>query len=152
MPEILVNGVEDNSCNNKKCNLKEDISNITLRFKQPIQSLREIFRGLKNIVEADLSNFDSSKLNDMIRIFYDCSNLKKIKFGNIDTSKVTNMRSLFKGCSSLTSLDLSKFDTSNNTSLYQMFCNCSNLKYIDLSNFNTLKVQTIEKCSIIANL
>ena len=143
--EILVNGVKDNSCTNNICNLNKNKNNITLRFNEPIQSLREIFRGLTNILEADLSKFDSSELTDMMRIFYDCSNLQKINFGNIDTSNVVYMRSLFKGCSSLTSLDLSKFDTSKIDSFYQMFCDCSNLKYLDLSNFDTSKVETIYK-------
>ena len=137
--KVLVNGKEDSSCSTT-CKLKDPKSNITLIFNDPFDSLYEMFRGLTNIIEVDLSKFDTSKLTNMIRIFYDCQKLKKIYFGNFKTKSVTNMRSLFKGCSSLISLDLSKFDTSNNTSLHQWFYGCKSLKYIDLSNFNTSKV------------
>ena len=142
--EILVNGVKDDTCSTT-CTFKDSISNLTLIFNSPFESLYEIFRGLNHIIEADLSNFDTSKLKDMTRIFYDCANIKKIYFGDFNTKSVTSMRSLFKGCSSLTSVDVSKFNTSINTSLYQWFMGCTSLKYIDLSNFDTSKVQTMEK-------
>ena len=109
--EVLVNGVKDDSCK-KTCNLVGNKNNITLRFENQIESCYEMFSGLNNIIEIDLTNFDASKTTNMENMFRHCSNLEKIEFGNINTSSVENMRSLFSGCSKLTSLDLSNFDFS----------------------------------------
>ncbi len=48
--EVLVNGVEDNSCS-KICNLQGDKNNITLRFNGEITSCRSMFSGAKNIID-----------------------------------------------------------------------------------------------------
>ena len=85
--KVLVNGKEDSSCSTT-CKLKDPKSNITLIFNDPFDSLYEMFRGLTNIIEVDLSKFDTSKLTNMIRIFYDCQKLKKIYFGNFTTKSV----------------------------------------------------------------
>ena len=48
-------------------------------------------------------------------LFSQCSSLNSIGISNFDTSKVNNMESMFFGCKSLNSLDLSNFNTSNVT-------------------------------------
>lgn len=87
--------------------------------------------------ELDLSDFNTSNVENMSYMFYGCSALTSITFGDdFDTSSVTNMASMFFGCSSLTSLDLSSFDTSNVTDMNNMFYNCSSLTQLDLSSFD----------------
>ena len=46
----------------KTCNLVGDKNNITLIFDTQIESCYEMFDGLTNIIEIDLSNFDASKV------------------------------------------------------------------------------------------
>ena len=100
-----------------------------------------MFKGLINIQEIDLSEFDSSQVISMAHMFEGCSNLKKINFGNMDTSNVKNMEYLFYGCSELENLDLSNFDTSLVINMRYMFALLFDLKYLALSeNFKTSNV------------
>ena len=95
---------------------------------------------IKNILELDLSNFDTSQVTNMGYMFYGMSSLTSLNLSNFDTSKVTNMSDMFYGMSSLTSLNLSNFDTSKVTNMYAMFCAMRSLTILDLSNFDTSKV------------
>ena len=88
----------------------------------------------------DLSNFNTSNVTNMNRMFLSCSKLTSLDLSKFDTSNVENMGSMFSGCSNLTSLDLSKFDTSNVTTMESMFSGCSKLTSLDLSKFNTSNV------------
>ena len=97
----------------------------------------------KDLLEIDVSNFDTSKVTDMSRMFYDLRNITSLDLSNFDTSKVTTMNRMFSGMSNLTSLDLSNFDTSKVTTMNRMFSGISNLTSLDLSNFDTSKVTTM---------
>ena len=97
-------------------------------------------RKIKNILELDLSNFDTSKVTDMDSMFFDLRNITSLNLSNFDTSKVTDMHYMFFDMSNLTTLDLSNFDTSKVTLMYQMFDRASSLTSLNLSNFNTSKV------------
>ena len=63
-------------------------------------------------------NADSSR---MFFLKWDNKDLLEIDVSNFDTSKVTTMNRMFSGMSNLTSLDLSNFDTSKVTTMYSMF-------------------------------
>ena len=54
--KVLVNGIEK-KCS-KTCYLIEDKNNVTLIFKNSLQTTGYMFTGLKNILEIDLSNFN----------------------------------------------------------------------------------------------
>ena len=95
---------------------------------------------IKNILEIDLSNFDTSQVTNMREMFYDMHNLTALDLSNFDTSKVTDMSSMFYRVSNLTTLDLSNFDTSQVTDMNRMFYVMHNLTALDLSNFDTSKV------------
>ena len=74
-------------------------------------------------------------LNNCAYMFSKCSNIIDINLTNFDTSQVTTMEYMFYSCSSLTSLDLSNFKTSSSTSVEHIFEGCKNLEFINLSNF-----------------
>ena len=95
---------------------------------------------IKNILDLDLSNFDTSNVTDMNDMFRGMSNLTTLNLSNFDTSKVTNMESMFSHMSSLTSLDLSNFDTSKVTNMGRMFTAMHSPTSLNLSNFDTSKV------------
>ena len=97
-------------------------------------------RKIENILEIDLSSFDTSKVTNMRGMFYHLSNLTTLDLSNFDTSRVTNMSFMFSGMSNLTTLDLSNFDTSKVTNMYAMFNATRNLTTLNLSNFNTSNV------------
>ena len=58
-------------------------------------------RKIKNILEIDVSNFDTSKVTDMSRMFYDIRNITSLNLSNFDTSKVTDMNCMFFDMSNL---------------------------------------------------
>ena len=95
---------------------------------------------IKNIVELDLSNFDTSQVTDMQFMFSGMSSLTTLDLSNFDTSRVTDMKYMFRDMSSLTTLNLSNFDTSRVTNMEVMFYGMSSLTTLDLSNFDTSQV------------
>ena len=95
---------------------------------------------IKNILDIDLSNFDTSKVTNMSFMFFNMPNLTTLNLSNFDTSKVTNMSYMFQDVSKLTTLNLSNFDTSKVTNMNSMFAGMSNLATLNLSNFDTSKV------------
>ena len=95
---------------------------------------------IENILELDLSNFDTSKVTDMNEMFVYMSNLTTLNLSNFDTSKVTNMAYMSAGMFNLTTLNLSSFDTSRVTNMGGMFSGVSSLTTLNLSNFDTSKV------------
>ena len=95
---------------------------------------------IKNILDLDLFNFDTSKVTNMECMFYYRSSLTTLNLSNFDTSQVTNMIGMFTGMSNLTTLNLSNFNTSKVKSMRGMFSGMSNLTTLNLSNFDTSKV------------
>ena len=139
--EIIVN---DKNISNLayKINLIDEINNITLRWNYSFTFCGQMFM-YTNITKIDLSNFDSSKCENMISMFAHCTLLTSINLNNFNTSLVKNMRALFFNCPLLMSLDVSNFDTSRVTDMYGMFYNCKLSQILDLGNFNTSLVENM---------
>ena len=141
-------------------------------FNTPITSLYRFFENNSALFSVDLSNFDTSNINDFGWAFNRCKKLKEIKgLNHLNTSKVISMIAMFQECHNLEYLDLSYFDTSNVIDMSCMFNQCKSLKkikginkfntsnvlnmemmfqcskeieYLDLSNFDTSKVYSME--------
>ena len=128
----------------EKVYLNTDSRRMFFSLYDYIQPLHDYIQTLRNVLDIDLSNFDTSQVTDMDEMFYQMYNLTSLNLSNFDTSKVTNMSSMFCGMSRLTSLDLSSFDTSKVTNMDHMFSNTYNLTTLDLSNFNTSKVTDMQ--------
>ena len=167
--EVYINGQSITFENNKINILDNNI--ITIKFANDIQTCDNMFYDMANLIEVDLSNFNSNNIISTKEMFYNCFNLKKInlsdKFNassvismyrmfyncislesldlsNFNTLSVKNMDYMFYNCKLLTSLNLSNFDTSSVTSMKFMFCNCSSLTSLDLSKFITFSVQYMQ--------
>ena len=136
--EVYINGTLV-SCT-KKCFLGFGINNITIKFNSSLDSCEMMFQNMDNVLEIDLSKFDTSYVTKMSRMFEKCYSLQKINFGNINTSIVQSIDYCFFGCKILSSIDLSKFDTSSVTNMEKLFCLCNSIKSLDISKFNTSKV------------
>ena len=102
-----------------------------------VTNMGRMFSGMSNLIALDLSNFDTSQVTDMRYMFSGMSNLIALDLSNFDTSMVTNMNAMFAGISKLTTLNLSSFDTSKVMDMGRMFSGMSNLTALDLSNFDT---------------
>ena len=102
-----------------------------------VTNMGRMFSGMSNLIALDLSNFDTSQVTDMRYMFSGMSNFIALDLSNFDTSMVTNMNAMFAGISKLTTLNLSSFDTSKVMDMGRMFSGMSNLTALDLSNFDT---------------
>jgi len=120
----------------EKVYLNTDSSNMFLsRFGE---------QEIKNILEVDLSNFDTSKVTNMASMFNAMPKLTSLNLSNFDTSKVTNMSYMFSAIRNLITLNLSNFDTSKVTNMQYMFAGMHNVTTLNLSNFNTSKVTNMQ--------
>ena len=139
--QTLVNGILQNNSDGYVYNLVYQTNIITMRWNYQITNCFAMFDGLNNIISIDLSNFDTSQVENFDCMFVNCISLKYINLNNMNTSLAKNMVEMFAFCSSLETLNLSSFDTSKVTSMERMFFNCKSLKSLDLSNFNTLELK-----------
>ena len=117
--------------------LEIDLSNFNT---SKVTNMRYMFSGMSNLTTLNLSNFNTSRVTDMDTMFSNTSNLTSLNLSSFDTSRVTNMQRMFYDMSNLTSLNLSNFDTSKVVYMYGMFYGMSNLTSLNLSNFDTSNV------------
>ena len=119
----------------EKVYLNEDSSEMFYRSKYE--------QKLKNILDIDLSGFDTSRVTDMHDMFCYMINLTSLNLSNFDTSQVINMAYMFNGMHNLTNLELSNFDTSKVAYMAYMFNGVSKLTSLNLSSFNTSQVKNM---------
>ena len=103
---------------------------------KPVVSMSYMFLN-SQAKTLDLSNFDTSKVNNMLGMFWS-SQATTLDISNFDTSNVTSMGSMFH-ISQATILDVSGFNTSKVTNMYNMFAS-SKAVTLDLSSFDTSNV------------
>lgn len=140
------------------------IYNITLNFKEPITDCSYMFYNCEDILEIDLSNFNSNKVNNMASMFNSCKKLNKLTLGKFNTINVKSLEETFANCESLKIIDISSFDTKNVKFINLMFDNCKSLKQIifpkdfNLENvinmgglfYNCIELEEIDLSGIIA--
>ena len=97
---------------------------IELIWKNKLTNCNSMFRGMRDITEIDLSQFDSSDVDNIKYMFYNCISLQSINLDNFNTSNAENMEYMFYNFRSLTSLNVSNFDTSKVTTMARMFAYC----------------------------
>ena len=108
--------------------------------------MKNMFAECESLELIDVTNFDTSNIWEIERMFFGCKKLKEIKgLNKLNTSKVINMKGLFQECGELESLDLSTFNTSNVIDMSYMFSFCVKLKEIKgIEKFDTIKVTNME--------
>lgn len=146
-----------------------DISNFDTR---KVQDMSYLFRGLKNItahpivgenfktgevtdmygmyrdysnnlVSIDLSEYDTSKVQNISELFMENPQLVSLNLAGIVTNEVTNFAHMFDGCMGLRVIpETSTFNTEKATNMSYMFASM-NLDSLDITSFNGEKVQTI---------
>mgnify|MGYP003571341013 CR=1 FL=1 len=150
---------------------EKGIYEINIKFNAKIKDCSKLFFNCSNIINIDLSNFDTKNIINMKEMFNGCQNLKRINLlylntknvkdmsfmfnfcknlenlnlSSFNTENVINMSGLFAGCQKLNELNLSSFDTKNVKDMSFMFYECKGLKNIDLSSFNTKNVTTMKE-------
>ena len=138
--EIYIDGNKQTIVKNKYL-FSNKINFVKLIFKKPITNIRAMFIDCTEIIEVDMSHFDTSKVTEYVALFRNCKSLTSVNLSNLNTNNVTNMGWMFDLCDSIVSLDFSSLDTSKVTNMVSMFGSCKALLSLDLSNFNTSKVK-----------
>ena len=103
-----------------------------------------MFNKCLELKKINLRNLNTEKVTDMSWMFNECSNLTNLDLSSFKTDKVQNMSMMFNRCGALTSLNTSTFNTENVTNMLFMFWECKSLKKLDLSNFHTEKVENMQ--------
>jgi len=132
--DIFINGIKSDYKNSFEAN-KKGIYCIKIIFKKNIKNCREMFKECMNIIEIDLSCFDTKTVTDMNMMFCRCDNLKEIDLSNFNTENVINMDSMFSECYNLRHLNISSFNTKKVENMYSMFA-YTGLNYLDISSFD----------------
>ena len=145
------------------------IYKIILKIKDKLTNASYMFSGCENIINLDLSYFNTSEINKMSNMFsymnlenidlpifntknimtmkdmfaY-CNSLRNIKLRFFNTSKIDDMRGMFQYCKKLKNVEFSSSNDINVGKLDDMFDSCENLEEVDLSTFIFSKKTTVE--------
>lgn len=107
------------------------IDNIENLKTSCVTNMGRMFRNCSNIIELDVSKFDTRNVTNMSAMFQNCTKLTELDLSNWDTSKVTNMNYFLNGYmeqNKITTIYVGdKWNTDVVTNGLQMFYNCSNL-------------------------
>ena len=100
-----------------------------------------LFCGCSNIIELDLTQFDTNGITEMTGMFKGCSSLVSLKLPSSPFSQAEGMGGFFEGCSSLVSLDLSSFTGNDVKHINGMFKECISLVSLNFQNFKGQNVE-----------
>ena len=101
-----------------------------------------MFYGCNNLVNLDVTNFNTKNSKSFYYMFCNCNNLKKIDVSKFNSSKCETINSMFWDCKSITEIDMINWDMSNlkyegeyhkYNPIDYLFYGCSNLKKIKIS-------------------
>jgi len=123
---------------------EKGVYEITLKFKDEIKDCSNMFLGCGNIIDIDLSSFNTTNVKNMSRMFENCYNLTNINFSSLNTESVIYMEKMFCNCQKLSTLNLSSFKTKKVINMHEMFYKCSNLSNLDVSAFDTKNVMDMQ--------
>ena len=125
-----------NSISNLIVNGKETgILMINITFKENLKSMLGMFKGCENLIDIDLTNLNTSKLENINSLYENCNNLEKINFFNTKLNKIREINNIFNGCENLVEIEnLDKINMSNIKKANNMFKNCKSIRSINLSN------------------
>lgn len=94
------------------------------------QYCQQMFSGMSNLRELDLSNFDTSRVKSFYQMFMGDSSLKKLDLSTFNISRVEVMAEMFKDMPELEEVDLSNLDMSKVQYIGKMFSGDVKLKTI----------------------
>ena len=106
--------------NNNNIYLKElNESNTELFINESKKNYEKFFKPEKEGIYIIKLKFNTT-IKDCSFMFSNCENIIQLDLSSFDTSSATNMNNMFSYCNKITSLDLSSFDTKKVTDMNQM--------------------------------
>lgn len=125
-------------------------------YEKVVNDLSGLFMSQNKLKSLDLSNFDTSGIENMNDMFSNLDKLESIDLSSFELVNVKSLDRMFSGCENLTNLDLSSFYTPNLISCSGMFCNCKKLGLLELNEFKTDNVEVMSQmfkmCSSLITL
>ena len=113
------------------CHSLKEINGINKFNTEKVLYMNKMFQDSTSLIYLDLSNFNTSNVENMEYMFNRCKNLKEIKgIDRFCNYKVTNLKSMLQDCNTLKYLDLSNFNISNISNMEFMPLGCNKLKKI----------------------
>ena len=100
----------------------------------------KVFIGLKELHVLDVSNFDTSNVNDMSRMFAYLENIEDLDLSNFKVKNVKNMEYMFIGMTKIRNLNLDWENNSDVSNTRGMFSGLKSIKLLNLSNLDTRNV------------
>lgn len=98
------------------------------------------FIGLKELHELDVSNFDTSNVNDMSRMFAYLESVEDLDLSSFKVKNVKNMEYMFIGMTKIKNLNLDWKNESDVSNTRGMFSGLKSIKLLNLSNLDTRNV------------
>ena len=118
----------------------ETILGLSEFITSKVENMAYIFNWCRVIPSLDLSFWDVSNVTSLERAFSECPKLVSISFENWNTSNVTNMSYLFSGDNNLETINVSKWDTSNVTNMQNIFAYLYKIPSLNVANWNVSNV------------
>ena len=109
-----------------------------------VTNMSGMFSKCLFLEQLNLKKLNTERVIDMSWMFNECKSLRDLDLSSFKTDKVQNMGKMFNRCESLENLNTSTFNTENVTSMLFMFWKCRSLTKLDLSNFITGKVENMQ--------
>ncbi len=104
-----------------------------------------MFGSCESLNSIELSNFDTSHVDDMGYLFNYCIYLKSIDLSTFDTRSLVQADFMFRTCVSLESINLSNLNSNQKLqNMSHIFYNFNSIKYLNLSTFPTYNVNNME--------
>lgn len=106
-------------------------------FTTTVTDCYQMFSGCTELVEIDMTTFDTTNMTSFRSLFNNCQKLETVTFGNYPTTNLGRIDSMFMDCSKLETINLSFIGEGYITYMNNAFDGCVKLKEINLSNFKT---------------
>ena len=107
-----------------------------------VNNFSNMFCYCRNLIDLDVSNFNTQNSKSFAEMFFCCEKLKKIDVSKFNSSKCENISGMFGNCSELEEIDMINLDMSNLkyenidgniNPINGLFCDCKKLKKIKIS-------------------
>ena len=148
-PDIIIIDDEILPFSTYHCRFKNKIVTIEMKWKKNDINFYRMFANISNLIEIDLSKFNTSLVTDMSYMFENCKSLIFANLSNINTSSLVNIEYMFSNCISLISLDLTNFDIYKIKNNKNIFLYCTQL---NKNNFVKRTLEENEFCNNIDNI
>lgn len=106
-----------------------------------VTSTKAWFKQLNNVIQIDVSNWNTKLVTDMSEMFDECENLGYVNVSGMDTSAAVNMSKMFNECSNLSNIvGIKNINVSSASDLSYLFSFC-NLRTFDGTQWNVANVE-----------